>query len=369
MPVSLSVSADADKVRTEIREQIERGRSIAAMPRGTEERTNAETQWRRFVYKLLESRFSDPSVANDFRADTTFRPKVVFEGPQRPDPHDAAKKGIAFLEALIESLHLYVREEKNPFAHITLTTEQEDVLCRLVEAEQAASPQRMPFYLTRTFDGTSITHIGLPDTQEEIYEGDIFALADADLVRVERRTPNDLTFDLRPLASKYREWLKRRQGQPIIQVEHEIRRYLDTAQFRDIYPKAYERWVNAEELIWQADAAQHTGDVGFRCRETMQAFADEIVARQGLSEEVNLDKAKTIDRISVIINQCRSRLGDTASTYLDALFSLWRANTQLMQRQVHVAEHGEQPTLEDARRLVFATLFVMTEIDRAVGHT
>lgn len=61
-------------------------------------------------------------------------------------------------------------------------------------------------------------------------------------------------------------------------------------------------------------------------------------------------------------------MSDTVRAFLDSLLVQWGCVSDLVQRQEHGAlREGGDLVWEDARRVVFQTLIVMYEIDRAVS--
>ena len=63
------------------------------------------------------------------------------------------------------------------------------------------------------------------------------------------------------------------------------------------------------------------------------------------------------------------RPGETLSAFLQALVAYWGTLSDLVQRQEHGGQREARPLVsEDGRRIVFQTLNVMYEIDRAVGR-
>jgi hypothetical protein len=83
--------------------------------------------------------------------------------------------------------------------------------------------------------------------------------------------------------------------------------------------------------------------------------------------DVNPDPTKTLDRASAVINLRRQELGEASSELLDALFGYWRAVNSVVRRQEHGAQkEGEPLTWEDGRRVVYQTMAVMVELDRAL---
>jgi hypothetical protein len=195
---------------------------------------------------------------------------------------------------------------------------------------------------------------------------DIRVLESKGLIRVTHRGKGaGMVFRVTVEGEDHYAELKRRAGEPVAQVEDDLRTYLDAEQFRSRYGKAHERWSRAAELVWRADSLDALTTIGHLTREAMQDFATALVERHQPSG-VNTDPTKTLDRVSAVIQQHRPQLGESRSDFLDALFGYWRAANGLVQRQEHGGQKENEPLVwEDGRRVIFHTAVVMAELDRA----
>ena len=145
-------------------------------------------------------------------------------------------------------------------------------------------------------------------------------------------------------------------------------RYLDSTRFRNSYPQAYRKWIEAETRLWEVDSQEFLTTIGHNCREAMQEFTDVLLQRHNLSN-AEPDRAKTVARLQLVISVNANKFGERASAFLEALVAYWGTVADLTQRQEHGGQKDGQPLiLEDARRVVFQTLLVMYEIDRAIPN-
>lgn len=252
------------------------------------------------------------------------------------------------------------------FDHIILEQEQEDLLCRLVEATRnVPRRERRKFFVAQSKDGTSILHNGLEGNMDA-YIGNIEALDAAGLISMSygsRGTPN---FYVTPLGFRYYEHLKHATKESTRRVTDHVRQYIEAEEFQQRYPNAWAKWQLAESSLWSSESQRRLTEIGHHCREAMQEFADTLVNRFD-PPEVDSDKAHTINRIKAVLGHRASQLGSTVKPFLEALISYWRRVNYLVQRQEHGAQkEGEPLVWEDARRVVFQTLIVMYEIDRAL---
>ena len=127
---------------------------------------------------------------------------------------------------------------------------------------------------------------------------------------------------------------------------------------------AYEKWCQAEEMLWKSDSQSAFTTIGHLIRESMQAFADALVQLHK-PKDIPDDKAKTVARIRTILFMKTDHIGDTKSALLDAILTYWGVVSDLVQRQEHGSlKKGKPLVWEDARGVVFQSFIVMYEIDR-----
>lgn len=142
--------------------------------------------------------------------------------------------------------------------------------------------------------------------------------------------------------------------------------YLHSASFQEHYPRAYEKWVQAERLLYSTDSAEVLTTIGHLAREAMQEFAAELVLRVGPAT-VDSDPTKTVSRIRSVLDSLKSRTGENERRFLDALLVYWGTVSDLAQRQEHGAlKEGASLVWRDGRRVVFQVAIVIFEIDEAV---
>lgn len=252
------------------------------------------------------------------------------------------------------------------WGNVLLQPEQKQLLMNIAEAAGSLPEgKREEFFVGSDLNlgGHYVAHPGLTK-KRPVFLGDIEALKKEGLINA---TTGE-SFDITPRGLAYFRHLKREAGKPIERVEAELRQYLGSAYFRTSYPEAYSKWIEAEKLLWEADSQKHLTTIGHLCREAMQEFAETLVNRHK-PPEVNQDKSKTVARVRTVLNLYAPSLGDTERAFLDALIAYWGAVADLSQRQEHGSQKEGSPlTWEDGRRVVFQTLLVMYEIDRALSR-
>jgi hypothetical protein len=254
---------------------------------------------------------------------------------------------------------------------IQLEQEQEDLLSILVEAcRNLPREQREPF-IARTFDDSvsvELLHRGLPNGRADAYPGDIDTLAREGLISLANELHGLVySFDIVPQGFAHYRPMKQRDIEPLQRIEARLRSHLESDRFQRRYGKAYEKWKDAETLLWDSDSARQLTTFGHLCREAIQEFATSLVEYYQ-PVEVDSNKARDIVRVSAVIKSQAAKLGDREEGFLDALISYWRTVSGLVQRQ----EHGTQNTSralvwEDGRRVVFQTAIVMFEVDNSLS--
>jgi len=252
------------------------------------------------------------------------------------------------------------------FQDILLEPEQEDLFSLVVEASRTLSRnQREKFILVETVQGSFLRHAYLHDFVPDVYKGDVEALHRVGLIYASYES-STLVFDVTPEGFRYYEYLKERKNEPIARVESHSRSYLDGGQFQKLYPSAFQKWAEAETLLWSSDSEKQLTTIGHLCREATQEFATALVEKH---RPPNVDpiKAHDVARIRSVINNSGAKLGDTTTAFLEALVIYWGTLSDLIQRQEHGSQReGQQLVWEDARRIVFQTISIFVEIDRAL---
>lgn len=201
-----------------------------------------------------------------------------------------------------------------------------------------------------------------------MYEGHLETLVSKGMLRGQYN--NDaFFFDVTPEGINYYQWLKQQAQDRVQQMETTVTSYFSADRFQKVYLGAYQKWAEAERLLWGSDSAQQLTTIGHLCREAIQEYATTLVERYHPSE-VDADKAHDIARVRAVLNLRKDRFGEREREFLEALLTYWVRVSKLVQRQ----EHGTQPGGEafiwdDARRVVFHTAIVMVEIDQSLSRS
>lgn len=257
---------------------------------------------------------------------------------------------------------------------IRLDPEQEELLAQMVEAQRSLPrKQRRHFILSEMLDSTDLVHPA--PGRIELTKSDMDALEMQGLVYLAaiggHGSPN---YDITPEGYAYYEALRTRRGRPLLEVEEEVtRRFIEGEEFRRYHPGAWTKWTQAADKLWSQGWEKELTNIGHLCRETIQEFASELIARFQ-PPDAPPDRNRDIARIKALLEQQKgqlptrdSKLLDANATYLDSLLDYWRAVSGLIQRQEHgLADEEASLTWGDARRVVFQTVLVMYEIDASL---
>lgn len=243
-----------------------------------------------------------------------------------------------------------------------VSAEALSLLSELVEAaRKQPRDQRQPFYMMPVVHthNYQIIHPGFGADHSGAYPGDVDLLVRAGLL-LARRENNHFVIDITPAGFEEYAAQHKAASSPVAAVEAEMRALLDSAAFRQLHRGSFGKWSEAANLLWNADGTAQLTTIGHLCREAMQAFAAELIARFNPSNPP-ADPTKTVDRIRSVL---QAKLSSSAkSAFLDALLNYWGTVNDLVQRQEHGGlKEGEALVWDDGRRVVFQTMNVMYEI-------
>jgi hypothetical protein len=192
------------------------------------------------------------------------------------------------------------------FDEIILETEQKELLSALVEASRnIPKSQRRKFIIIQTMDESWIQHPGIRGTLPA-YKGDIEALANEGLLNLAYSSKGTPNFDVTPRGIKYYEYLKESVSEPVQILEISTRNYVNADKFQREYPKAYQKWSEAEHILWSSDSEQQSTTIGHLCREAIQEFITMLVEKHN-PPEIDTDKAHTVARARVVISYVSSK--------------------------------------------------------------
>ena len=254
------------------------------------------------------------------------------------------------------------------FENLLLEPEQKELLTILVEnSRKMPRDQRAKFIVAQSSGGDYLLTPGHASQNRKIFMGDMEILAREGLVGITYGSHGSPNVNVLPRGYAYYEHMKREAGQPLENVASSVRNYLIAESFRQRYPVAYQKWAEAEDMLWSSDSEHQLTTIGHLCREAVQEFASHLV-EQHKPANAPEDKLSTVARMRAIFNHYKGNLGDKEMACLDALFVYWGTVIDLIQRQEHGGQKEGAPLVwEDGRRVVFQTALVMFEIDHSIA--
>ena len=256
------------------------------------------------------------------------------------------------------------------YDRIYLEPEQLQLLNKLVEAHRNVKSELRHNFQVLSQQGSGnivgIIHNGFSSGSISANRLDIETLDKIDFIDTSSHSRHNLDFLITPYGFQYYEYKKNKDGTATKNIESEVKTYINDFEFKNKYETAFEKWSEADKLLWVSDTNKKLTQIGHLCRETIQKFIDELIVL--LKIDTNKNKTQTVARLKIIIIHLSDKLGETEKQFLSALLSYCGSTIDLIQKQEHNAlKEGEQLIWEDGRRVVFQTLIVMYEIDRSLS--
>ncbi len=161
--------------------------------------------------------------------------------------------------------------------------------------------------------------------------------------------------------TSYGREVAREDADPMEEVHLAMRRLFSSVLFAKAYPGAFGPWAEAEKLLFGDQPESQLANIGFNCRDALQAFAGEFQERYP-PDEPDPDPTHTKNRLRAVIQTYKPRIGERRAAMLDRVLDLWDADVDLIQRQTHANERPGKPlNVNDGRRVVSLTMFLMIE--------
>jgi len=259
----------------------------------------------------------------------------------------------------------------NSYDKIQLEKEHKELLYKIVEASRnLLNGRRSEFFVIRDSVNTCLQHSGLPNNEIEFYYNDLEVLNGYGMLQVTHSDQYGIVrFDIHPSGIDCYKYLKKLSNEPVNNLGKEIRNYINSPDFQKEYPQTHEKWLKAERLLWESDSIQQLTTIGHLCREAITEYIDNLV-NQYNPPNAEMNKSSTKNRLKSVIDSKASDLGKTEKAFLDALYCFWESVSDLIQRQEHGAKREKEKLIwEDGRRVVFQTMVVIYEIDKALKRT
>jgi hypothetical protein len=145
----------------------------------------------------------------------------------------------------------------------------------------------------------------------------------------------------------------------------QVRQYVDTSAM-GAYSEADAHLREAAKRLWAARRDADVKDVGDKCRDAVQAFAQTYYERfyPGAAEEP-VPRDKTLDAVGKVFGHLQALRGEKDTSFADAMFEFWKALIGSVQKVVHGSEQRDRPLRwDDGRRIVLHTYLLIGELHR-----
>lgn len=236
-----------------------------------------------------------------------------------------------------------------------------DLFVALYEAHMSARRDRRGLMVSRTMSGTTVQTLD-GGFARQVPDDDLHTLKRVGLIEHVQKA----RYAFNPGAGRYYEHVRSRLGCAAATVEETVQHRVAGEEFRGRYPMTTRLLNQAAATVFSEQGEHRATQVGHDVREALVAFPAELAKNLELDLEAAPDK--TVQRLRELIRARAVIIGSqTTMAYLDAMAAYWGAVSDLGQRQEHGAQReDEQLTWEDSRRVVFAALALVYEVDRAL---
>ena len=246
-----------------------------------------------------------------------------------------------------------------------LEPEQEQLLIPLVRQPRDIPRDRRESFLLRSLGGDEIQGGNLASP---ISSSDVEHLGASGLLRIHAHPDGtQASFTVTPEGLEHYAAIRRHHRNPTSTGRRSgSSPTFESADFRSACPAAFQRWREAEELLWVPDSGDHLTAMSSRfparrCRSSPAPLVTTSTSHM-------IARSKPTDagsRLGSLADAC-ARLVKGELSLLNGLFEYWRAAVDLVRRQETVMKkEGEPLGARDGRRVVFQTANVMVELHRA----
>lgn len=215
-------------------------------------------------------------------------------------------------------------------------------------------------------ENTLINHTLKEDIKYEMHTINFEAFCESGLFHTSNSSSQGARFIINQHGLKIYEELKNERILPFKGIEKTVIEYLKSSHFIDKFPKAYKKWLNAENVFSKELSNENLTTIGHLCRESLQEFSDELLEIKSIQN--TFEKSKIIDKMRAIFDNIDTiKRSKSTKAFLNALLNYWGSLSDLVQKQEHDSQkEGEILTNEDARRIIFHTAIIMYEIDKTI---
>ncbi len=220
------------------------------------------------------------------------------------------------------------------------------------------------FIRTDSLAGTGMTFTGDGSNREfDGFDGGALEeLAGWSLLRVSYGSRGSESYRVTGEGQLFFRWLKESRGSAPAQVEDEVQKVVNSAQFALSCPGAARHLSEAFGLLWSGETNdQVVSEIGDHLRKALMDATSEV-----LGDEARGSQEKPIDRLERHLEDLQ--LPSRESGVLIQLAELARSVLSLDHRLNHIRDEADtgraEVSWEEVRRAAFTTAFVCYELDR-----
>lgn len=246
-----------------------------------------------------------------------------------------------------------------------LTEEQMELLSSMVEAERRLPKgKRHEFSLIPEHGRFTLAHPGFPNKDIQIHLPDLDWLFKNYFVNKSREDQYGTALYVTPLGIKKYGLLKRLRTEPVENIERSIQKRLGSENFHNRNPIVQSCLERAEKSLWISTTKSEFTSIGHSCRDALQEFANSALTRSKATS-YDPDISHFVNRLKTVLDSIDSHIGKTDKVYCNSLLTFLKDGvTPLVQRLEHgVQKKGEEVKFNDARRVVFAVMYLIYELD------
>ena len=248
---------------------------------------------------------------------------------------------------------------------MTLSPRQKALLRTLVEACKVGTrEENRTFLVVSSLDGSFILPYAGSELPDPVDQADVRILVDQGYVGVLKYNKNgDPVYYVTNEGIEFIAADTSERG-PALFVQEAVS--LVEENLPSEFGRASELMKEAASKLIQAQDEHGWSEVGHKCREALQEFAQVLYTRHvPPSQQEAIPRDKTVQRLKAVVRQLRGRVGDTTSQLLGALVEYWGAVSDLVNKVEHRSQREDRPlTWDDARRAVLYSYLVMAELAR-----
>lgn len=154
---------------------------------------------------------------------------------------------------------------------------------------------------------------------------------------------------------------------PVVEDFASLEEYLRAALVHHCWtscPRALELWLQASNLLWQADTREEVYAAAALAQDAVCEFTASKVRRD--VQPAGL-RAGPLERLSILLAVCRPQLGEDSFALLDGLLAAWETLAgAILSDEDPAARPAGRLRWEDGRRAVLLAALLIVELERVL---